>query len=165
MTYDEAQAEFNELRGLAKNGRDLANYKERIAKLYQLVCRKTLRKCNCKNVLSDAMAEIYAQLKHYTTHMEEFKTQARLVNGVVLQWGGNHYTNNNLTDKVARDFLAKFPQRKNWFSTLPSATSEKEVVAEVAETPEKRAEIAPAEDKKTSQPNTAKKKKNEKKRR
>lgn len=61
--------------------------------------------------------------------------QARLVNGVVLQWQGNHYTNSNLTDEVAREFLASFPQRKDWFAELPSATTAKEVTAEVANEP------------------------------
>lgn len=60
---------------------------------------------------------------------------SRLVNGVVLQWKGNHYTNNNLTDEVAREFLASFPQRKDWFAELPSATTDKQVVAEVANEP------------------------------
>lgn len=62
-------------------------------------------------------------------------TQAKLVNGVVLQWKGNHYTNNNLTDDVAREFLAAYPQRKDWFAELPCASTAKEVVAEVANEP------------------------------
>lgn len=83
--------------------------------------------------------------------------QARLVNGVVLQWKGNHYTNSNLTDEVAREFLASFPQRKDWFAELPSATTAKEVVAEVADEPS--AEVS-AED----EPTTPKKKKSARKR-
>ena len=83
--------------------------------------------------------------------------QARLVNGVVLQWKGNHYTNANITDKVARDFLEAFPQRKDWFAELPSATTEKQVVAEVANEPS--AEVS-AE----TEPTTSKKKKNARKR-
>ena len=83
--------------------------------------------------------------------------QAKLVNGVVLKWQGNHYTNANLTDEVARDFLASFPQRKDWFEILPSATTEKQVVAEVAEMPS--AEVSPE-----SEPTTPKKKKTARKR-
>ena len=84
-------------------------------------------------------------------------TQAKLVNGVVLQWKGNHYTNNNLTDDVAREFLATFPQRKDWFAELPSATTDKQVAAEVANEPS--AEVS-AE----TEPTTPKKKKTSKKR-
>ena len=91
-------------------------------------------------------------------------TKARLVKGVVLQYEGNHYTNANLTDDVARAFLVKFPMRKDWFEVLPSATTGKEVVAEVAKTPEKSAEIAPEEVKSESKPIAPKAKKTSKKR-
>ena len=47
-------------------------------------------------------------------------TKAKLVNGVVLQVGGIHYTNANLTDEVARAFLSAFPMRKDWFAELPA---------------------------------------------
>lgn len=83
--------------------------------------------------------------------------QAKLVRGVVLQWHGTHYTNSNLTDEVARAFLASFPQRKDWFEILPSATTAKQVVAEVANEPS--AEISAEE-----QPKTPKKKKSARKR-
>lgn len=83
--------------------------------------------------------------------------QARLVNGVVLQWKGSHYTNSNLTDEVARDFLVAFPQRKDWFAQLPSATTGEKVVAEVADEPS--AEVSAEE-----QPKTPKKKKSARKR-
>ena len=81
--------------------------------------------------------------------------KAKLVMGVVVFWGGTHYTNKNLTDDVARQFLAKFPQRKDWFQTLPSAS---------AETPENSPEIAPKEVEQKNQPTTPKAKKNAKKR-
>lgn len=113
--------------------------------LYEAVCRKTLRKCNCKNVLQDALLEIYAKLNHYNKHMEEYKSQAKLVNGVVLQVNGNHYTNANITDEVAREFLDMYPQRKDWFSELPSAARDESVEGEDADTPVKVAEIATTE--------------------
>ena len=59
------------------------------------------------------------------------QAQARLVNGVVLQWKGIHYTNANLTDEVAREFLAAFPVRKDWFAVLPPKAEEPK--AEVSE--------------------------------
>ena len=86
-------------------------------------------------------------------------TQARLVRGVVLQLNNSHYTNANLTDDVAREFLARFPMRKDWFESLPSATTAKEVVAGVAETPEKGAEIEPKEVKAQNKATAPKKKK------
>ena len=140
MTEHEAQAELMILRGLATSGNDLALVRERIDRLYFAVCGKHLRKCRCKNVEKDALLEIYAKLKY---HHKTNKTmaQAKLVNGVVLKWQGNHYTNANLTDEVAREFLSAFPMRKDWFAVLPSASTEKQVVAEVAEMPS--AEVKP----------------------
>ena len=83
--------------------------------------------------------------------------QAKLVRGVVLQWKSNHYTNSNLTDEVAREFLASFPQRKEWFEILPSATTGKQVTAEVANEPS--AEVLAK-----NEPTTPKKKKSARKR-
>ena len=144
------------LRGLAASGNDLALVKERIDRLYWAVCRKHLRTCKCKDKYRDALLEIYAKLTYHqktNTNM----AHSKLVNGVVLQWKGTHYTNNNLTDEVAREFLASFPQRKDWFEILPSATTEKAVVAEVADEPSN-------EVKAENEPTTPKKKKSAKKR-
>lgn len=156
MTEQEAQAELMILRGLATSGNDLALVRERIDRLYWAVCRKHLRTCRCKNVEKDALLEIYAKLM-YQRKSNKKMAQAKLVNGVVLKWQGNHYTNANLTDEVAREFLSAFPIRKDWFAVLPSASTEKQVVAEVAEMPS--AEVKP--EKVTATP---KKKKTAKKR-
>lgn len=158
MTEAEAQAELMILRGLASSGNDLALVKERIDRLYWAVCRKHLRTCRCKDKYRDALLEIYAKLSYNKkTNITMAQSQAQLVKGVVLQWQGNHYTNNNLTDEVAREFLQAHPQRKDWFAELPSATTEKQVVAEVANEPS--AEVS-AE----NEPTTPKKKKTARKR-
>lgn len=90
--------------------------------------------------------------------------KARLVNGVVLQWKGNHYTNANLTDEVARQFLATFPQRVSWFAELPNAPKEKEVEAVNATMPENGTQSPSKGIKAEKQPTTPKKKKSPKKR-
>ena len=56
--------------------------------------------------------------------------KATLVRGVLIYHEGVQYTNDNLTDEVARAFLAQFPQREDWFEVLPDV----EATAEVAET-------------------------------
>mgnify|MGYP006923283436 CR=1 FL=1 len=81
----------------------------------------------------DALLEIYAKLM-YHQKTNTAMTTAKLVNGVVLQVGGKHYTNANLTDEIARQFLDIFPMRKDWFSVLPPA-EEKEDAENVAEMP------------------------------
>lgn len=156
MTENEAQAELMILRGLADSGNDLALVRERVDRLYYAVCGKHLRNCRCKNVERDALLEIYAKLM-YLIKTNTTMAQARLVNGVVLKWQGNHYTNANLTDEVARAFLEAFPMRKDWFAVMPSAVTPKEVVAEVAEMPSD-------EVKAEKRPTTPKRKKSAKKR-
>ena len=125
MTDQEAQAELMILRGLASSGNDLALVKERIDRLYWEVCRKHLRTCRCRDKYKDALFEIYAKLR-YNNKNNTTMAKARLVNGVVLQVGGTHYTNANLTDEVARAFLSAFPMRKDWFAELPAEAPEKQ---------------------------------------
>lgn len=156
MGIEEAREELNELRGLAYGGNGLATIKERVAALYWQVCRKKLRDCNCKDIIPDALAEIYYQLNRQD-NMAHFNSNARLVNGVVLQHKGNHYTNANLTDEVAREFLEAFPQRADWFAVLPSAVSANHVTVEASEP-------AAAAEKKAAKASTPKAKKTAKKR-
>ena len=129
MTYQEAQAELTELRGLAATDKSLATFKKRVNDLYMAVCRKRLRECNCKDVVDDALIEIYAKLQQLKNNdtMENIESKARLVNGVVLKVDNNHYTNANITDDVARKFLAAFPQRKDWFAVLPAEVKDAKV--------------------------------------
>jgi flagellar motility protein MotE (MotC chaperone) len=154
MTYEEAQAELTLLRGLAGNTQALATFRERTAALYWAVCRKTLPSCNCRDKWTDALVEIYRKLQQIkaTDTMEQLNTKAQLVRGVVLFWKGNHYTNANLTDEVAREFLAAFPQRSSWFAVKPEETPAEAVTEAVEAT-------KPAE-----QPATPSKKKSAKKR-
>jgi hypothetical protein len=131
MTNEQAHSELTALRGLIDGGADLASLRGRIDALYFAVCGKHLRKCNCKNVEMDAIVEIHRKLKMYESKkIDMTQAQARLVNGVVLQWKGNHYTNSNLTDEVAREFLAAFPVRKDWFAVLPPTEEPKAEVSE-----------------------------------
>lgn len=155
MTESEAQAELMILRGLAEGGGDLALVKERIDRLYWAVCRKHLRTCRCKDKYRDALFEIYAKLR-FNSKNNTTMAKARLVNGVVLQVGGIHYTNANLTDEVARAFLSAFPMRTDWFAVLPPA-EEKEDAENVAEKPTDEPKVE-------KQPTTPKTKKSAKKR-
>lgn len=149
------------LRGIAENGGDLAAHKESIERLYLQVFGRSLRKCGCKNILRDAVIEIYSMLRvqQLPKNKSIMAGKAKLRKGVVVLHEGNHYTNANLTDDVARAFLSLFPHRKDWFEVLPSATTEKEVVAEVAETPENGAELASKSKKTQNKTITAKRKK------
>ena len=157
MTLTEAQAVLKELRGLAPSGNGLADFKARVDALYFAVCGKHLRKCKCKDVINDALIEIQVFINRQNKKtMNANNHISRLVRGVVLKVGTNHYTNANLTDEVARQFLAEFPQRVDWFEILPPKTEPK-VVAESAEAAPNNAESA-------ERPTTPKKKKTARKR-
>lgn len=165
MTSEEAIQELEVLRGIADSGESLAPYRGRIDELYWQVCGKHLRQCKCKNVMQDALVEIYSRLRRneQNTIKRDNMAQARLVMGVVVFHEGKHYTNKNLTDDVARAFLEKFPMRKDWFEVLPSATSDKAVVAE-AEVAENKAEAVTEGEKAEKQATAPKAKKSAKKR-
>lgn len=162
MTIEEAKIELDLLRGWSNTAS--AEFSQRVRALYSAVTGKELRKCRCKDILTDALAEIYSKLYPIKFKKNMEKGDARLVRGVVLQIDGNHYTNANITDEVAREFLKRFPQRKDWFEVLPSATTEKEVVAEVAETPKKDDNVPSKGAKSSTKATTPKKKKTAQKR-
>lgn len=162
MTIEDAKKELELL--LRWENTTSAEFSQRVRALYSFVTGKELRKCKCKDILSDALIEINSRLYPIKFKKNMEKGDARLVRGVVLQIDSNHYTNANITDEVAREFLKRFPQRKDWFEVLPSATTEKEVVAEVAETPKKDDNVPSKGAKTPNQPTTPKKKKTAKKR-
>lgn len=63
----------------------------------------------------------------------------RMRRGILIHWQGKHYTSLNITDEVARDYLAKFPQNKHYFEVLPPAKTEdktKDVVISTENAPQ-----------------------------
>lgn len=91
-----------------------------ISELYLYVFGREIRKCNCKDKYKDALIEI---LNYLTTH--ETMSIARLKKGVLLNvFGEGVYTNANLTDEVAREYLAKYPANEYMFEVLPEPEEE-----------------------------------------
>lgn len=134
MSRDEIAAKAKELAGhLSEYGESgLLPYRADIERLYWLVCRKALRRCNCRNVLSDAVVEIYTRVKKNDYTM----SKAILKNGAVIQTAdGGIYTAANITDEVAREYLAKYPGRAGLFAVLPDHAPDAEGAADTAEAP------------------------------
>lgn len=132
MSRDEIAAKAKELAGhLSEYGESgLLPYRDDIEQLYWLVCRKTLRRCNCRNVLPDAVIEIYTRVKKNDYTM----SKAILKNGAVIQTAdGGIYTAANITDEVAREYLAKYPGRAGLFAVLPDPAPDAEGAADTAE--------------------------------
>ena len=114
--------------------------KTEIERVYFEVFRRKMRTCQCKNKYHDAILEMYNYLKNIELKGGEM-TKSRLKRGVVLYVGnGKYYTNSNLTDEVAAEYLAKYPRRVGIFEVLPPMpeTPTVEVVEEVPQTKKKK---------------------------
>lgn len=95
--------------------------KSDIELLYRQVLRKDFTKSSCNDCYHDAVIEMYLYLKR-TGNMKQ-KSNYTLKNGVLLQteFGSNTmYTNANLTDEVAENYLAKNPKGEILFASLPT---------------------------------------------
>lgn len=95
--------------------------KSDIELMYQQVIGKDFVKTSCNDCYHDAVIEMYLYLKR-TGNMKK-KSNYTLKNGVLLQaeFGSNTmYTNANLTDEVAENYLAKNPKGEILFASLPT---------------------------------------------
>lgn len=100
--------------------------KSDIELMYQQVLGKDFVKTSCNDCYRDAVIEMYLYLKR-TGNMKE-KSNYTLKNGVLLQaeFGSNTmYTNANLTDEVAENYLAKNPKGEIFFASMPTDWEER----------------------------------------
>lgn len=128
MTYQEAVEQSNELKAHL-HGAFSVSQKEAIHELYQAVLRKSLKVTSCQRCYHDALIEVILYLRKEGKMKEE--TNYALRAGFIIHCptfrGGKIYTNDNLTDEVAREYLAAFPNQRSMFSRIPE---EKPVVTE-----------------------------------
>lgn len=114
------------LKVLGKESSFSSAEKSEIESLYLDVLDKRFVKTSCNDCYKDAVFEMYSYLKK-NGKMKE-KTRYRLKNGVLLQMGfgsGEFYTNSTLTDEVAERYLAKYPERINYFAVFPEDWKER----------------------------------------
>lgn len=100
--------------------------KSDIELMYREVLGKDFVKTSCNDCYRDAVIEMYLYLKR-TGNMKE-KSNYTLKNGVLLQteFGSNTmYTNANLTDEVAENYLAKNPKGEIFFASMPTDWEER----------------------------------------
>lgn len=99
-----------------------ATDKSEIEKLYKAVLGKDFIPTTCQNCYHDAVIELYLYLKNNGKMAE--KCNYRLKAGAIINSpsfeNGKIYTNDNLTDKVAAAFLAKFPKQSFLFQKMPT---------------------------------------------
>lgn len=121
MELSEAKQILKELRGRFDSPYSSSD-KSTIEDLYFEVLGKTFRPTSCQQCYHDAVIEMYCYIKKNNSMAE--KSNYRLKAGVIINCpnfqGGKIYTNDNLTDKVASDFLKMFPEQVSIFQKVPA---------------------------------------------
>lgn len=134
MTQDELLSRVKELAG--EDFASLAAQTQtEIESLYTSITGRKFRKCNCRDRYRDAVFEMYSTLKK-TIRMTP-KTKYRLKKGVVFDYNGITYSNENLTDEVAKVVSKQFPKRFEFISE----EEEPKVAAVVENEPEEVQEM------------------------
>lgn len=120
MTYSEAKAEVEKLQG--KSDASFSNSEKRkIEELYFEVLRKTFVHTSCQQCYHDAVIEMTLYLRKY----RKLKTKCnyRMRAGFIIScpdfYSGKIFTNENLTDKVAKEYLERYPKQEIMFSEIP----------------------------------------------
>lgn len=118
MKVKEAIKKLEELRG--KGSSLTQSDKAEIEDLHMEILDRRMTHTSCSNCYSDAVITLLLYIRKHGRFKE--KTSYRLKNGVLLQMefgSSEFYTNDNLSDKVAEEYLAKFPENSNLFAELP----------------------------------------------
>ena len=120
MTYKEAKAKTEDIRTRVDAPFDSSD-KAMIEKLYYEVLRKEFKPTTCQQCYHDALIEIYLYLKKY--RKMKTKCKYRLKAGFIICcpdfYHGKIFTNENLTDKVAKEYLDKYPTKEDFFQEIP----------------------------------------------
>ena len=122
MTYEEAVALCDGLRTRVDEPFAPSD-KATIERLYAEAVGRDFRPTSCQMCYHDALIEIYHTLKRNRKMAEKCNYRLRagyLINSPTFR-GGAIYSNDNLTDEVAEEFLTAFPERVDMFQQLPKA--------------------------------------------
>ena len=116
MTYEQCVAKSEELR--AKFSKSFSSSEKAvIVQMYSEVLGKTFRPTTCQQCYHDALIEIYLYLRKHKA-MEK-KSIYRLRAGFIISCptfhNGQIYSNDNLTDAIAEEYLQMFPQKAAMF--------------------------------------------------
>ena len=139
MTYKEAVAIVEDLRSRFDSPFG-ASDKATIEKLYIMVARKQFVPTTCQQCYHDALIEIYLTLKKLKAMPEQcnYRMKAGFIISCPDFHGGKIFTNENLTDEVAAEYLEKFPEMQDYFQKVPEEKSEKPAAKKVEKPAEKK---------------------------
>lgn len=120
MELDEAKAVIKELRGRFDAPFSSAD-KSTIESLYYEVLGKELARTSCQRCYHDGLVEIYCYIKKHGKMAEKLKY--RLKAGAIINcpafMGGKVFSNDNLTDEVAEEYLGLYPGNVDLFQEVP----------------------------------------------
>lgn len=119
MNIEDAMKHVEELRG--RMNALSSSDKTMVAELYTLVLGKPFRKTSCNDCYRDAVILVYTHLKKYGTMVSQLQYRLRagyLINSPLFH-GGKVYSNANLTDEVAEEYLRMFPHKEVFFDHIP----------------------------------------------
>nr|DAG32230.1 MAG TPA: hypothetical protein [Caudoviricetes sp.] len=121
MTYEEATAKVEELKARFDSPFD-ATDKAVIESLYFEVTRKRFAPTTCQQCYHDALIEIYLKLKKEKAMPKtcNYAMKAGFIISCPDFYHGKIFTNENLTDKVAHEYLTKYPHMESYFQKIPS---------------------------------------------
>ena len=121
MTYEEATAKVGELKARFDSPFD-ATDKAAIETLYFEVTRKRFVPTTCQQCYHDALIEIYLKLKKEKAMPKtcNYAMKAGFIISCPDFYHGKIFTNENLTDKVAHEYLTKYPHMESYFQKIPS---------------------------------------------
>ena len=94
--------------------------------MYHDVLDKTFVRTSCNDCYRDAIIEMSVYLKKHGKMKE--KRAYKLKSGVLLQMefgSPDFYTNENLTDDIAEEYLKKYPDNVGYFAELPEDWEER----------------------------------------
>lgn len=96
--------------------------------MYFEVLRKEFKPTSCQQCYHDAVIEIYLTLKKNKKMPK--KCNYKLVAGFIIScpdfMGGKIFSNSNLTDKVAKEYLEMYPKMEKYFAEIPETADNAE---------------------------------------
>lgn len=127
----------------------LTHYETKVYDFYYQVFGAEPEKCGCKKI--DKLNDMYIVSSMYIKKNKDINMNtAKLKRGVLLNSTKfeNKYTNANLTDDIAREYLELYPENVHLFEVLPP---------KVEKTEEKDQKVEKSEEKAVKEPKTDKK--------
>lgn len=120
MNYQEAKDALEKLQG--KSDASFSNSeKKKIEELYFEVLRKTFVHTSCQQCYHDAVIEMMVYLRK--NRKLRAKCNYRMRAGFIIScpdfYSGKIFTNENLTDKVAKEYLTRYPKQETMFAEIP----------------------------------------------